>query len=161
MELNEEFFVALGFVIFVLLLGYLGVHKKLNAALDHRGERIKAELAEAERFRAEAAEILASFEKKKAAAEAEAAALIAQAHVEAEAIAKEAHERMAEFVARRTKQAEEKIRTAEVQALAQVRGAAADAAVAAAQTVLTNEARGGFGGELVSKGISDLKLLAS
>jgi F-type H+-transporting ATPase subunit b len=161
MEFNEEFFVALGFIIFVLLVAYFGVHTKLAAALDHRAERIKAELAEAERFRAEAAEILASFEKKKAEAEAEAAALVAQAHTEAEAIAMEAHARIAEFVERRTKQAEEKISSAEALALSQVRGAAADAAVAAAESVLTKEARGGFGGELVSKGITDLKRLAS
>jgi F-type H+-transporting ATPase subunit b len=161
MEFNEEFFVALGFILFVMALAYLGVHKKMNLALDQRGARIKAELAEAERFRAEAAEILASFEKKKAEAEAEAAALIAQAHTEAEAIAKEAHERMAEFVARRTKQAEAKIATAEAQALAQVRSAAADAAVTAAETVLTNEARGTFGADLITKGISDVSLLAS
>lgn len=161
MEFNEEFFVALGFIIFVLGVGYLGVHTKIAAALDHRAERIKAELAEAERFRAEAAEILASFEKKKAEAEAEAAALVAQAHVEAEGVAKEAQARMTEFVERRTKQAEEKIASAEALALSQVRGAAADAAVAAAETVLTNEARGGFGGELLSKGITDLKRLAN
>jgi F-type H+-transporting ATPase subunit b len=161
MEFNEEFYVAVGFILFVLLVAYFGAHTKIAATLDHRAARIKAELAEAERFRAEAAEILASFEKKKVEAEAEAAALVAQAHVEAESIAKEAHTRIAEFVERRTKQAEEKIASAEALALAQVRGAAADAAVAAAETVLTSEARGGFGGELLSKGITDLKRLAS
>jgi len=161
MELNEEFFVAIGFIIFVLLAAYLGVHTKLATTLDQRAARIKAELAEAERFRAEAAEILASFEKKKAEAEAEAAALVAQAHAEAESIAKEAHARLTEFVERRTKQAEAKIASAEALALSQVRGAAADAAVAAAETVLSHEAKGGFGGELVSKGITELKLLAS
>lgn len=161
MEFNEEFFVALGFILFVLLLAYLGVHKKINATLDQRAARIKAELAEAERFRAEAAEILASFEKKKAEAEAEAAALVAQAHAEAAAIAEEAHARIGEFVTRRTKQAEEKIASAEALALLQVRGAAADAAVAAAETILTQEARGGFGGELVNKGITDLKRLTN
>ena len=31
MEIDAEFFVALGFVIFVLGLGYLGVHNKLAA----------------------------------------------------------------------------------------------------------------------------------
>ncbi len=93
-----------------MAVSYLGVHTKIAAALDSRAERIKGELAEAERFRAEAAEILASFEKKKAEAEAEAAALVAQAHVEAEGIAKEAQARMTEFVERRTKQAEEKNR---------------------------------------------------
>ncbi len=43
----------------------------------------------------------------------------------------------------------------------QVRSAAADAAVAAAETVLPQEVRGGFGGELVNKGITDLKRLTN
>ncbi len=42
---------------------YLGVHKKINAALDNRAARISAELAEAERLRAEAEAVLASFER--------------------------------------------------------------------------------------------------
>ncbi len=104
------------------------MHKKINGALDHRAARIKAELAEAARLRAEAEALLASFEKRRAEADAEAAAVVAQAHAEAEVLGKEAHERLAEFIQRRTKQAEEKIANAEVQALADVRAAAADAA---------------------------------
>jgi F-type H+-transporting ATPase subunit b len=156
---NEEFFVALGFAIFVALLGYLGVHKKMNAALDNRGARIKAELAEAAKLRAEAEAVLASFERRRAEAEAEAVAVVAQAHAEAELLAKEAHERMAEFIQRRTKQAEEKIASAEVQAMAQVRAAAADAATKAAEIVLKDETQGAFGDELVHKGIADLRTL--
>lgn len=156
---NEEFFVALGFAIFIALLGYLGVHKKINATLDERGERIKAELAEAAKLRAEAEAVLASFERRRAEAEAEAAAVVAQAHAEAERLAKEAHERMAEFIQRRTKQAEAKIASAEAQAMAEVRAAAADAAAKAAEIVLKDETQGAFGEELVSKGIADLSTL--
>ena len=36
--LNAETFVAFGFILFVGLLAYLGVHKTLNAALDKRAE---------------------------------------------------------------------------------------------------------------------------
>ncbi|WP_026607290.1 ATP F0F1 synthase subunit B [Methylocapsa acidiphila] len=156
---NEEFFVALGFAIFVVLLGYLGVHKKLGAALDQRGDRIKGELAEAERLRAEAEALLASYEKRRAEAEVEAQAVVAQARAEAELLAKEAHERTADFIQRRTKQAEEKIASAEAQAMAEVRAAAADAASKVAETVLKAEAKGALGEELISKGISDLKTL--
>jgi len=156
---NEEFFVALGFAIFVALLGYLGVHKKLNAALDNRGERIKADLAEAANLRAEAEAVLASFEKRRTEAEAEAAAVVAQAHAEADALAKEAQERLADFIQRRTKQAEEKIASAEAQATAEVRAAAADAATKAAEIVLKGEAQGPFGQDLIAKNISELKTL--
>jgi F-type H+-transporting ATPase subunit b len=156
---DAEFFVALGFVIFVVLLGYLGVHKKINGSLDQRGARIKADLAEAARLRTEAEALLASFAKRRAEADAEAAAVVAQAHAEAEALGKEAHERLAEFIQRRTKQAEEKIANAEVQALADVRAAAADAATKAAEIVLRSEVKGTFGSDLVTKEIAGLKTL--
>ena len=157
--LNAETFVAFGFILFVGLLAYLGVHKTLNAALDKRADRIKAELAEAERLRSEAEAVLASFGKRLEEAEAEAAAVVRQAHADAELLATEAAERLADFIKRRTKQAEDKIAAAEVQATADVRAAAADAATKAAATVLQGEAKGAFGDELVSKGIADLKSL--
>lgn len=159
MEINEEFFVALGFIVFVVIMGYLGVHKKLNAALDERGERIKAEFAEALRLREEAAALLASFEKRRVEAEAEAEALVAQARAEAEALSKEAQQRVTEFVERRTKQAENKITLAETEATRQVRAAAADAAVKAAELVLRDETKTAFGEELLNKNIADLKTL--
>ena len=74
--LNDAFFVALGFFLFVALLGYLGVHKTIGKSLDDRGQKIQAELDEAKRLREEAAAVLASFEKKRAEAEAEAQAIV-------------------------------------------------------------------------------------
>ncbi|HLH12222.1 MAG TPA: ATP F0F1 synthase subunit B [Methylovirgula sp.] len=147
------------FLVFIGLLGYVGLHKKIIAALDNRKARIEADLAEAANLRREAEELLASFVKKKEEAEAEAKAIIAQAESEAELIAQEAHERAAEFVRRRTKQAEEKIASAESQAMAQVRDAAAEAATKAAEIVLKVQAKGALGEDLVEEGIADLKRL--
>jgi F-type H+-transporting ATPase subunit b len=154
---DPEFIVAAGFAIFVGVMIYLGVHKKINSALDSRASKIEAELGEAARLRTEAEALLASFEQRGAEALAEAEAVVAQAHAEAERIASEAHARITEFIQRRTKQAEEKISMAETQAAAEVRAAAADAAVKAAETVLRVEAQGAFGAELIGKGIADLK----
>jgi F-type H+-transporting ATPase subunit b len=53
--------------------------------------------------------------------------------------------------------AETRIAQAEVQALADVRSAAADAAVAAAETILTKTTRGPAAEALVTQSISDLK----
>jgi F-type H+-transporting ATPase subunit b len=159
MHFGAEFWEFICFIIFIGLLAYVGVHKKILAALDTRTARISAELAEAANLRSEAEALLASFIRRKAEAEAEAKAIIAQAQIEAELIAHEAHERAAEFVRRRTKQAEERIASAEAQAMAQVRDAAADAATKAAEIVLKAQAKGAFGEELVDEGIADLKRL--
>ncbi len=160
MSWDAELFVALAFLIFVGAVIYFGLHNKINEMLDKRAAAIKAELDEAARLRSEAAALLASFEKKKIAAQAEAENIVAQARVEAELIAREAHERMAEFVERRKQQAEQKIAQAEQQATADVRAAAADAAVRAAAIVLRDEAKGEVGDRLVASGISGLKALA-
>ena len=159
MEFNAEFFVALGFALFVIMLAYLGVHSKLTAAIDERVKRIGAELGEAKSLREEAAVLLASFEKKKVEAEAEAAAIVAQAKAEAQMLAKEAKTRIEDFVTRRTRQAEAKIAMAETQATNEVRASAADAAVAAAASVLQGHVAGATGDSLIAKGISELKSL--
>jgi F-type H+-transporting ATPase subunit b len=157
MHLDAEFWVALGFVIFVIYLGYLGVHRKLNAALDDRAAKISAELAEAKRLRDEASAVLDSYKKKAAAAETEAANIVAQARTEAEMVAKEAEVRMADFVARRTKQAEAKIAMAETQATTDVRAAAAEAAVAIAKGVFKADPQGTGASNLVGQEIDRLR----
>lgn len=157
MHFDAEFFVAFGFVLFVLLLGYLGVHRTIANALDGRTNQIADELAQAKRLREEAEAVLASYKQKAAAAEQEAQSIVAQAKEEAETMAKEAAVRMEEFVARRTKQAETKIAMAEAQASNDVRAAAAEAAVQAAETVLRGQVKGDIAADLVSKGIGDVK----
>lgn len=159
MDFDPEFFVALGFVIFVCILGYVGLHRKIADALDQRTRRIQKELAEARRLREEAEAVLASFKKKAVEAEAEAAAIIAQAKAEAEALAEETAARMADFVTRRTKQAQTKIALAEAQATADVRVAAAEAATKAAEIVLKSKIKGSAAADLVTQGIADLKRL--
>ena len=111
---GAEFFVLIGFIVFLCLLGYVGAHRMLLGALDKRGQAIADELGEAAKLRAEATALLEGFEKKKLEAEANAAAIVAEARAQAEVLAKEAAERMADFVARRAKQAEAKIALAEV-----------------------------------------------
>jgi F-type H+-transporting ATPase subunit b len=154
---ETENWVALGFLLFLGLLAYLGVHNKLVASLDQRQSRIKGELDEARRLRDEAQALLAEFERKGREAETEAAAIIASAKAEAERLAVEAKTRMEDFVARRTKMAEAKITQAEAQALADVRAAAADAAVAAAEKILAVSAKGQVAESLLKQGIEDVK----
>ena len=156
--LNEpEFWVAVAFVIFVGVLFYVGAHRKIIEALDQRSAHIKAELDEARRLRDEAETLLAEYQRKQGEAEREAEAIIAEAKAEAERVAAEARGKMEEFVARRTKLAETKIGQAEAQALADVRAAAADAAVAAAEKILRETAKGKIADDLIARGIADVK----
>jgi len=157
MLLEAEFWVALGFFVFLGLLGYLGVHRKLAKSLDDRAIRIKAELDEARKLKDEAAALLADYQRKRREAESEAQEIIDGAKAEAERLAEEAKAKVEEFVARRTQIAETKIAQAEAQAAAEVRGAAAEAAVAAAEKILSQEAKGTLATELIAKGIEDIR----
>jgi F-type H+-transporting ATPase subunit b len=154
---EAENFVALGFVLFLGLLVYLGAHRRVIDGIDKRQARIKSELDEAVRLRQEAQAVLAEFERKAREAEGEAASIVANAKAEAERLAAEAKTRMEDFVVRRTKMAETKIAQAEAQALADVRAAAADTAVAAAERILGAAAKGKVAEDLLARGIEDIK----
>ena len=155
--LEAEFWVAIAFLILMGVFGWFGIHRTVIKALDHRSERIKQELDNARRLRDEAAALLADYKARHASAEREAADIITSAQEEAQRIAAEAKTKMEDFVARRTKTAESKIALAEAQALADVRAAAADAAVTAATTILSQSVKGSVADDLVSKGIGEVR----
>jgi F-type H+-transporting ATPase subunit b len=157
MVFEPEFWVAVAFVILMVVFGYLGVFKTAMTALDHRAARIKAELDDAQRLKQEAAKVLADYKARTASAEREAAEIIANARSEAERIATDAKAKMEDFVARRTKTAESKIAPAEAPALADVRAAAAEAAVQAASTILSQSVKGQVADDLLAKGISEVR----
>jgi F-type H+-transporting ATPase subunit b len=154
---EAETWVAIAFVIFVAVLGYLKVHKKLVKGIDDRRDRIKAELDEARRLKDEAQALLMGYQRKQQEIEREAQAIIASAKGEAERLAAEAEAKLQEFIARHTKMAQERIAQAEAQAVADVRSAAADAAVAAAGTILGGKVKDKLADDLLSEGIAALR----
>src|SRR6267142_6319679 len=154
---EPEFWVAVAFVILMGVFAYFGVHRTVLRTLDRRSERIKAELDDARRLKDEAAKLLAEYKARRASAEREAEEIIAGARADAERIAAEAKTKMEDFVARRTKTAESKIALAEAQALADVRAAAANAAVSAASTILSQSVRGSVADDLLAKGIEEVR----
>jgi F-type H+-transporting ATPase subunit b len=154
---EPEFWVAIAFVILMGVFAYFGIHRTVLTTLDHRSNRIKAELDDARRLKDEAAKLLAEYKARRATAEREAQEIIASAKAEAERIASEAKTKMEDFVARRTKTAESKIALAEAQALADVRAAAANAAVTAASTILSQTVKGPVAEDLLAKGITEVR----
>ena len=157
MFFEAEFWVAVAFVILMGVFAYFGIHRTVLNALDHRSERIKAELDDARRLKDEAAKLLAEYKARHATAEREAQDIIAAAKAEATRIASEAKTKMEDFVTRRTKTAESKIALAEAQALADVRAAAADAAVTAASSILSQSVKGPVADDLLAKGIAEVR----
>jgi F-type H+-transporting ATPase subunit b len=154
---TAEFWVAVSFFLFLGLVIYLGAHKKVAEALDARAARIAKDLEEAKRLRVEAEKVLADYRQKQGDAVNEAQAIIDLASKEAEILAAETRRSMKEYFERRMKLAEDKIARAEQEALREVREAAADAAVAAAQIVIKERLTPETAGKLVQQGIEALK----
>lgn len=147
-------FIAL--VLFVGLIVKMGVPGMITAALDKRAKTIEDELDQARRLREEAQALLAEYQRKAREAESEAEEIVTLAKREAEAMERDAHAKITDYVARRTKQAEDKIAQAESQAVAEVKGAATDLAVKAAEGILTKEMAGKTGKDLLKASIAEV-----
>lgn len=154
---EAEFWVAIAFIAFLLILLYYKVPALLAKALDDRAAGIRKELDEARHLREEAQALLADYQKKHRNAGQEAEAIVEQARREAEAFASETRKSLAETVERRRRQAEEKIARAEAQAVEDVRATAVDMAIAAAEKILREKATGSGGAALIDESIKTLK----
>jgi F-type H+-transporting ATPase subunit b len=133
---DPEFWVGVGFVLVIALLLWKGVPGMVGKMLDQRAAVIAAELEEARRLRAEAAALLADYQKRAASAEAEARSIVESATVEAAQFQKDARAALQAQIERRAASAQDKIAQAEAHALNEIRGLAVDAAVNAAQQLI-------------------------
>lgn len=154
---TAEFWVFISFLAFMGLLVKMKVPGLITKGLDDRADAIRRELDEARRMRQEAQDLLAEYQQKQRQAETEAKAIVEQAQREVEAMKVESARSLKEQIERRAKVAEEKIARAEAQAIAEVRAAAVERAVAAAEYVLAERAKGDVGQTLVDQAIRDLK----
>ena len=133
---DAEFWVGIAFVLFLGIMVWLKIPGMVAKSLDSRADKIRGELAEAERLRKDAEALLASIRARREAAEAQAVELLANAEAEARQMEAEAHARLEEQIRRRGEIAKAKIAQAESQAAAEVKSAAAELAIEAASVLL-------------------------
>lgn len=134
--LNAEGYIAIAFAIFVALLLYLKVPKMLAGMLDGRATKVRGELDEAKRLRAEAEGLLADYRARAEQAGRDAETIVHTAQHEATLIVADARAQAEAVIARRTAMAETKIAAAERAAEAHVRAQAVDVATAAARRII-------------------------
>ncbi len=154
---NPSTWVSIFLFIFLGILVWAKVPGLITGALDKRSKEIQDELDEARKLREEAQGLLADYQRKAREAEEEAQSIVAQAKREAEIYAKETREKLKETLERRTKAADLKISQAEAQAVNEVRLAAVEAATNAAEKILSGQAKGEKGQELIETSIAELK----
>ncbi|MEW5684479.1 MAG: ATP F0F1 synthase subunit B [Pseudomonadota bacterium] len=153
---NPELWVGAGFLLFLAVLWKAGAFGLAAAGLDAKAAKIKADLDEAARIRAEAEALLADINKQRADAEAQAKAMIETAAVQAQQLAADAKARLEDELSRRTRIAENKIEAAQAEAEAQVRAAAIDLAARATESVLFDRLAATKTDPLIDKAIGEL-----
>lgn len=148
---------TIALLIFIGICIYVKVPAVISKSLDQRADKIRSELDEARKLREEAQALLAEYQKKRKAAEQEAADIVEAAKREAAVLAEEAHKKTEEYVARRTALAEQKIGQAERDAVNEVRARAVDVAVEAARSVLASKVDGKADADLFKASVAELK----
>jgi len=135
---KDATWVAIGFILFILLLVYFKVPGQITKILDNRADKIRSELDEAKKLREEAQSMLADFQKKNKEAEKNAKALIDEAKKLAKNYEKEAKSKFDENMERRKKLLDEKLNRAEVEALNQIKNDITDIVFDAIDKSLSN-----------------------
>ena len=156
---ESEFWVAVSFFIFIGVLVYLGVHKKVVNELDARALRISKELEEVRRLREVAEKLLADNRRKLGDVVTEVDNIVSLAARQAETLAVETRQSLKEHVDRRIKLAEEKIARAEMEAVRELRNDAVDIAIASAQNQIAAKLTPDRAQKLVSESTKALKTL--
>jgi F-type H+-transporting ATPase subunit b len=153
---SAEFYVAAGFVIFVAIMLWIGVHKMIAKALDERSQKIAEQIEEARSLREEAQTDLAQRMRRQKEAASEAEAIVAQAEDDSRLLMDDANREIERLSARREELALNKIAQAEAAALKTVRAEAAAIAIKAARRVLADTLAGKKGDAMTTTAIKSI-----
>jgi F-type H+-transporting ATPase subunit b len=148
--------VALAMLVVIGLAIWKKVPAIIASALDKQIAGIKEQLDAATKLRAEAEAIKSEYEAKARQAALDAESMKANAAEEAKLIIANAKKDASAMVARRAKMAEDKIAAAETAAIADVRGAAAATAAAAAEFMIVSNADASADAALIDASIASL-----
>jgi len=139
---NPETWVAVAFVLFVVLLGKI-LWTKVTELLDKRSAAIARSLADAERLRSEALAAKVAAEQTLAQATAEAEGILGYAREEVSRMQARAAQSLQNAIALREQQALDRIAQSEAAASKQVRDMAVDTALAATRSLLRDQVGSG------------------
>jgi F-type H+-transporting ATPase subunit b len=153
---DPTFWVLVAFALFVVGVWKPG-SKAITQMLDDRAEKIRTDLDRAAKLREEAQALLADYQKKQRDALNEAEAIMAQAKAEAERLSAQAAADLETSLKRREQLALQRIAQAEQQAMADVRAAAVDVAVAATGKLLAEKLDAGRQDALIDGAIKELQ----
>ncbi len=153
--MDAHFWAAMGFFAVVLIILKFG-YAKICAALDGRGLAIRDRLESARRVREEAQALLAEYQRKQRDALQESQDILSRARNETKKLKVQTAKDLEERIATAERQAMERIAAAEEQAKHEVRNAAIDVAVTAATKVMEDKLSAAQANALIDRAITEL-----
>ena len=138
MIIDATFWVAVSFFIFLGVLFYFNIPKKISSALNVSIDVIKSDVADAEKLKEESKNILSEYEKKISNAKVEVKAMLDEATDEAEKDVLKTNEEFHILMENRKKNTEALIKQMKNQALMDIKNASVKIAINSVEALLKN-----------------------
>ena len=138
MIIDATFWVAISFLIFIILLIYFKIPSKVKNILDENINQIKKQVEESEKLKEEAKRQLAEYEKRIGDSKSEVNKMIKDANDQAERNAIKSNEIFHKLLESRKKNTEEKIKQLKNQAIKDIKNASINIAFESIEKLLIN-----------------------
>ena len=138
MTIDATFWVAISFFIFIGILVYFKIPKKVDKVLEENIFNIKNQINEAEKLKEEAKNILSENEKKISNSKAEVKSMINKANEDSEKNIIRTNEEFHRLMDNRKKNAEERIKQLKNQALKDIKNASVKIAIESVEKLFKN-----------------------
>ena len=158
MTIDATFWVTISFFIFLGILIYFKIPQKIKVFLEQNILNIKNQIAEAEKLKEDAKNILAEHERKISNSKSEVKEMINQANEEAEKNVIKTNEVFHNFMENRKKNAEERIRQLKNQAEKDIKNASVKIAIESVEKLIKNSIDKSKLDKIYSSSIEETKL---
>ena len=136
--IDATFWVAISFLLFVVLLFYLKVPQKIDQLLNESIKGIKTEIEHAEKLKDEAKNILSNYDAKVSKSKMEIKKMLEDAEKQSEQNIIKTNEEFHVVIENRKKAAEDKIKQMKLQAIKDIKNLAVEIAVNSVEKIIKN-----------------------
>ena len=136
--IDATFWVAISFLLFIVLLFYFKVPQKIDQSLNENIKVIKGEIEHAEKLKDEAKNILSDYDSKVSKSKIEIKKMLEDAEKQAEQNIIRTNEEFHVVIENRKKTAEDKIKQMKLQAVRDIKNSAVEIAINAVEKIIKN-----------------------
>ena len=158
MIIDATFWVAISFLIFVILLVYFKIPSKVKNIIDENINQIKRQVEESEKLKEEAKRQLAEYEKRIGDSKSQVNKMIREANNQAEKNIIKSNEDFHKLIEIRKKSTEEKIKQLKSQAIKDIKNASVNIAFESIEKLLLNSLDKSKLDKIFSQSIEETKL---